>query len=389
MAKTEQLSLLPPNLEVSKARNVRDDFNFCRLALFVSSDKKAERFRDIEQRYSVDVGGDSFEAVWEVRHDAKLGLPGSFDRDVWLGIMEIVQEQTAAGRKPVPEIIELGSLREFLRRIGKNDGGKFTAKLKESIKRLTRTTCFTERSYNCPSTGGYLELVKPLHLIEECAFKGDKTPTGEMVHSTWIKLGDYVRKNLESGYIALLDLHYIRALDGEFSKQLVPFLSYRFWLASQRGRDFVSVGWEELATYLAASGWENLARAKQRLEGPVRELIHRKYIAANSEWNGDRFVFWMGDKFIDELQERLQAREHYKSWIASQSSQRQLKLLPNTVEVRTRISEEDQRQSVLMRQAIKIGVLHQQPDTALLTSNGWTVEDALSLARTISRKAIG
>jgi hypothetical protein len=383
MTVTEQLTLIPTS---EKWKPVRDDFNFCRLALFVSSDKKADRFRDIEQRYSVDVNGNTFEAIWEVRHDSKLGLPGTFDRDVWLGIMEIVQEQTESGRKPVPEIIELGSLRDFLRRIGKNSGGKYTGKLKESIKRLTRTTCFTEKSYNCPSSGGYLQLLKPLHLIEECAFRGEKTSAGEVTHSTWIKLGDYVRRNLESGYIALLDVHYIRGLAGEFSKQLVPFLSYRFWLASQRGRDFISVSWEELATYLAACGWENLARAKQRLDHPVRELIEQKYIAASSQWHGDKFIFLMGDKFIDELQDRLQAKEHYKAWLTGKHSSKQLSFLPQPVEVRKPISADDQRQAILVRQAIRVGILHQQPDTAQLVAHGWAVEDVLSLARTMSRK---
>lgn len=373
-----------------KWKPVRDDFNFCRLALFVSSDKNKDRYRDIEQRYSVDVGGKVFEAVWEVRHDAKLGLPGTFDRDVWLGIMEIVQELTEAGKKPIPEVIEIGSMREFLRRIGKSDGGKFTAKLRESIKRLARTTCYTEKSYNCPSSGGYLQLLKPLHLIEECAFKGEKNSAGEVVHSSWIKLGDYVRRNLESGYIALLDVNYIRSLDGEFSKQLIPFLSYRFWLASQRGRDFITIHWEELAVYLAASGWDCAWRAKQRLEQPIRELIERKYIAGSSQWQDDKFVFWMGDKFIDELQDRLQAKEHYKNWLAGKQNNKQLQLLPAaTVDVRKRISQEEERQAVLTRQAIRVGILHQQPDTALLVSCGWAVEDVMSLARTLSRQTRG
>lgn len=387
MSVSNQLTILSET-EAEKWRPVRDDFNFCRLALFVSSDKRAERFRDIEQRYVVDVNGATFEAVWEVRHDPKLGLPGTFDRDVWLGIMEIVQEATDAGRKPVPELIELGSLRDFLRRIGKNSGGKYTAKLKESIKRLARTTCFTEKSYNCPSSGGYLQLLKPLHLIEECTFRGEVGSSGESSHTTSIKLGDYVRRNLESGYIALLDVHYIRTLDGEFSKQLVPFLSYRFWLASQRGRDFVSVDWEELKTYLAASGWDSLVRAKQRLEHPIRELVERNYISESSEWSGRKFVFWMGDKFIDELQDRLQAREHYKAWISNQTRTKQLTLLPKAaaVEVRKVHGAEAEKQAVLTRQAIRVGILHQKPDTSQLTKYGWTVEDVFSLARTMSRR---
>jgi len=79
---TTQLRLVQPD----RWQPVRDDFNFCRLAFFVAGDKVALRFRDIEQKYIVETNGQKFEALWEVRHDSKLGLPGGFDRDVWLGI---------------------------------------------------------------------------------------------------------------------------------------------------------------------------------------------------------------------------------------------------------------------------------------------------------------
>jgi hypothetical protein len=149
-------------------RPVRDDFNFCRLALFVSSDKKADRFRNIRQTFDVKQGGKTFQVVWEVRHDAELGLPSTFDRDVWLGLMDLIQEATDGGRKPIPDIIEIPSLTQFLKRIGKkSDGGKWTLRVKESIKRLCLTTCVTEKAFNCPSDGGYLSLscFRPLHLI--------------------------------------------------------------------------------------------------------------------------------------------------------------------------------------------------------------------------------
>lgn len=277
-------------------------------------------------------------------------------------------------------------MREFLRRLGKSDGGKFTSKVKESIKRLTRTTCFTEKSYNCPSSGGYLQLLKPIHLIEECAFKGEKSGQhGDVVQSTWIRLGEYVRRNLESSYIALLDVQFIRQLKGEFSKQLIPFLSYRFWLASQRGRDYVVVDWEELSVYLAASGWGNLTRAKQRLEQPLNELTERGYIAESTRWNDGKLIITIGEKFIEELQDRLQAKDVYAAWVSTNRT-KQLKLIPGSsaVEVRKKnFSSEEIRQNVLTRQAIKVGLLHQQPDTALLSQHGWCIEDVFSLVKTL------
>ncbi len=383
-----QLRLFDEPLE--KWQPVRDDFNFCRLALFVAGDKRTDRFRDLEQKYTVELNGQIFQAIWEVRHDSKLGLPGPFDRDVWFGIMEIINEQTDGGKKPIPDSIAIGSSREFLKRIGKKSGGgNWMLKLKESIQRLTVTTCLTRKAFNCPTDGGYLHLLTPIHLIEECAFKGEPDGAGGVNESTWIRLGSYVRKNLDSGYIALLDVRYIRDLSGEITKLLIPFLSYRFWLAVQRGRDSVSVHWQELANYLAAIGWDNLIRAKQRLKQPVAELIEHKYIDSSSTWSGDYFVFRVGDKFLDELRNRLNAKEQYKNWVQGKQAVKQLQLLPkipNSNSAPRPSTDADEKEIVLTRQAIRLALLNQAPDFALLGKHGWTKEDVESLATELKAK---
>jgi hypothetical protein len=73
------------------------------------------------------------------------------------------------------------------------------------------------RAYNCPSDGGYLSLGKVFHLISEWGFKGETTKEGTMCESNWIKLGDYVRKNLETGSISLIDVGFVRRLSKGFS----------------------------------------------------------------------------------------------------------------------------------------------------------------------------
>jgi len=363
-------------------RPVRDDFNFCRLALFVSSDKKADRFRNIRQTFDVTHRGQTFQVVWEVRHDAELGLPSTFDRDVWLGLMDLIQETTDGGKKPIPEVIEIASLTEFLKRIGKkSDGGRETQRVKQSIKRLCFTTCVTERAFNCPSDGGYLTLLKPLHLIEECAFRGEADKNGGFHEKTWIKLGEFVRKNLDSGYIALLDVRFVQTLKSELAKQLYSYLSYRFWLAVQRGRDYTSEDWTSLGAYLATSGWDTLVRAKQRLSVPLAELVRSKYIDQASDWSGEEFVFKIGEKFIDELRNRLQARELYRQWIEGQSRVQQLTVLPRPSVTPAAITDEDERESVIMRQAIRLLFCRQAPDTGLLARHGWTVQDVESMAQ--------
>lgn len=391
-AQTRQLSIFSNQQQVQTEedewRPIRDDFNFCRLPLFSLADQKRDRFRNIRHRYQVEVNGRTIDATWEVRHDAELGLPSTFDRDVW---WEICARYSECQRSQADDsgVVWLGALPEFLRSMGKkSDGGNMIARVKESIKRLTVTTCLTEKAFNCPSSGGYLHLMKPIHLIEECAFKGDPDGKGGHYEQSWIKLGEYVRNNLKSGYIALLDVKYIRSLKGELTKQLYPFLSYRFWLAVQRGRDYTSVHWQELANYLAVTGWTSHTRAKQRMTKAISELKEGRYIDETSDWQGDKFLFRIGDQFIDELKNRMKAKEQYRLWIEGKNRIKQLTVLPRPVAPDVPLSDTDEREAALVRQAIRINQLKQQPDIELLKRYGWTAQDALSFAAQLKNKDV-
>lgn len=383
----KQLSIFNPPEETAPDANwrpIRDDFNFCRLPLFALADQKRDRFRNIRHTYPVEKDGKVFHATWEVRHDAELGLPSTFDRGVWWELCARFTE-TLRDSGDDSGLIALGSFSDFLRSIGiKSDGGNMTARLKESIKRLTVTTCVTEKAYNCPTSGGYLQLVKGLHLIDEYAFKGEPDGNGGVYEQSWVRLGEYVRQNLKSGYIALLDVKFIRSLKGELAKQLYPFLAYRFWLAVQRGRDYTSVHWEELANYLAVTGWNSLTRAKQRLSAALVELKQADYIDSSSDWNEEKLIFRIGDRFIDELKNRMKAKDQYRAWVEGRKSVRQLSVLPRPAAPRPAITDADERESVLIRQAIRFHQLKQEPDLALLARYGWTIQDLHSFAGSMS-----
>lgn len=369
---------------------VRDDFNFCRLALFAAADKRADRFRDIKQQFTVKADGKSFTATWEVRHDPVLGLLGSFDRDVWNGMLELALVRAVTlpnGKKRYPDRIDLGSCKGFLKRIGKPESGKYVAMLQESIRRLLKTICFSEKAFNVPDSGGYLSVLENMSLLTRAGFKGDPAGDGKVHETTWVELGEHVRLNLEGGYIALIDAQYVRQLKGELTKHLYPLLSYRFWLAAQRGRDFHQAHWEELRDYLAVSGWDTLSRAKKRLKAAFLELKAQEYIDESSDWNSDSYFFKVGKKFIDELSTRLNAKEQYKSWREGKRTVNQLRLL-SVSEFRNpiKVTSEDERESALTRQAIRIGLFNQDPDLSILQKHGWTLEDARSLAESIRQK---
>lgn len=276
-------------------RALRNDFNLSRLPYFITSHDADNRLRDIY--FELNADGDGEKSIWEVQH-SRLGLPGSFDRDVWLGILEIINETTDGGKGPCPEFVDLGTLRGFLRRIGKSgNGGKDIAMLKEAVERMARTMCVSRKSFKCPSAGGYLG--KVFQLIDGWGFIGDDDGKGSTVEMNFVQINSYVRKNLESGYIALLDVKYLRSLKTEIAKQLYQLLSYLFWKAARNDRQHCSLHWKHLANYLGVTSWDSLSRAKKRLKPALDELVCRKYLSQYS-WDGQCLILFAGAKYEQE-----------------------------------------------------------------------------------------
>ena len=192
------------------------------------------------------------EAVsWEVQHNQRLGLPGSFDHDVWIGILLKIAELTNNRSVSCPEVIEIDSFSSFLRLIDKKVGGYNIATLKESIERLAVTNCVSKKSFNCPSAGGYLG--KVFQLIDGWGFIGESDGNGGVYERNFVQLNTFIRKNLDSGYITLVDLKLLHELKTEIAKQLYQLLSYRFWQAGTKKRSYWTVTWQHLAKYLAVT----------------------------------------------------------------------------------------------------------------------------------------
>lgn len=276
-------------------RALRNDFNLSRLPYFITAHDSGNRQRDIYFELSPDTDGEK--AIWEVQH-SRLGLPGSFDRDVWLGILEIINEATNGGNSGCPEFVDLGTLRGFLRRIGKSgNGGKDIAMLKEAIERMARTMCVSRKSYKCPTAGGYLG--KVFQLIDGWGFIGEEDGKGRSHEINFVQINAYVRKNLDSGYIALLDVKYLRSLKTEIAKQLYQLLSYLFWKAASKDRNHCSLPWQHLANYLGITSWDSMSRAKKRLKPALDELVKREYLSSYA-WDRDRIVFFAGKKYEEE-----------------------------------------------------------------------------------------
>lgn len=293
---------------------VKWDFNLSRLPYFAPGQKKADRFRDLVIRETIkQPDGNTIEVSWEVRHDHYLGLPSGFDRDVWIGILQAVNEVTENGKGAIPDQIDIGPVYRFLKRIGKGTDGRNIKMLRESIERLATTGCLSKGSFNCPSSGGYVYMGEVFHLIRAWGFKGEPKTGGGVHETNFVILDPLIKKNLDSFYVSILRVDFMRGLKGEITKLLYPLLSYRFWKARQNKESGWRVHWRELVSYIALKGVGSLKRAKDRLKGAFEELTLKEYISDESAWDGDYYTFYPGAEYVREHQQKVLARDNYQA----------------------------------------------------------------------------
>jgi hypothetical protein len=110
-------------------------------------DKRADRSLAIDTRETVKVNGKEIERRWCVKPDAEYGMPGPFERDVLLAIYEIAYEMYLSKGLQVPELMQLGTMSAFVRRLGMTNCGKNASAVKVALKRLVHTTCKSENSF--------------------------------------------------------------------------------------------------------------------------------------------------------------------------------------------------------------------------------------------------
>ena len=294
-------------------QQVKWDFNLSRLPYFVAAKTKSDRFRCLELAEEIEKDGTIIRSEWQVIHNPRLGLPSSFDRDVWIGILQTVVEATENGKRAVPERIDLGTAYAFLQRIDKPINGKYRKMLKDSIERLATTGCVTKGAFNCPSSGGYLYLGEAFHLIRSWGFKGEPKTGGGVHETNFVILDPLIRKNLDSFYVSILRVDFMRNLKGEITKLLYPLLAYRFWRARQSKNSGWRVHYSELVSYIALKGIDSLKRAKDTLKPALKELIRKEYISDESFWDGAYYTFYPGLDYVREHQQKVLAKDNYRA----------------------------------------------------------------------------
>jgi hypothetical protein len=266
-------------------------------------DKHADKSIGIDTREFVKVNGKELERRWCVKPDAEYGMPGPLERDVLLAIYEIAYESYLSKGLEVPELMHLGTMSHFVKRLGMTYCGKNAAAVKLALKRLVHTTCKSENSFFDKSKN--LFVTEAFQLLRAVGISGEADGNGGFIEQSFVRFDDRIRNNLNARYLMVIDLLYMRSLKSDIVKHLYPILSHWFWRTSQDTHWRVQYQW--LAQHLGIKVWDKLWRAKQQLQAANEELKEKNYLA-HFHWDGWDLLYFPGDVYKGEQLRRQHAK---------------------------------------------------------------------------------
>ncbi len=265
---------------------------------FFLLDRHADRFKPIEYVYSVIENGKATTRGWNVQPHFKYGLPGPFDRDVTTVIYEIVNDNYFSKNLLVPETMPIGTFRDFAERMGIAISGQNLAAIKESLKRLMNTLATCEETFFDNKKHRYISI--SFRLLAAVGVAGEDDGNSGKHEQNFVVFDQHILRNLNTGYVMVVDVDRLRMLKTNIAKQLYAHLAYRFYCENQAGDNHWPADYEWLTIHLGIKRWTELWRAKQQLHDAHEELKTLGYIA-NYRWDGWRILYrpgpvWQGEQ---------------------------------------------------------------------------------------------
>ncbi len=272
---------------------------------FFVLDRHADRFKPIEYVTSSIENDKAITRGWWVEPHSKYGMPGALDRDVTVVIYEIVAE-TFSKDIPVPKIMPIGSMREFLERMGLTATGPNMKAVKDSLRRLAHTLCTCEETFFDNKKKRYICVT--FRLLQGFGFAGESDGNGGKHDENFVVFDEAILSNLNTGYVMVIDVDNVRKLKTDIAKQLYAHLSYRFYCTTTGGATQWAVDYPWLAVHLGITNLADLWRAKAQLKEAHEELKSAGYIA-HYQWDGWRIIYRPGEVWKGEQLRRQSGKQ--------------------------------------------------------------------------------
>ncbi len=210
-------------------------------------------------------------------------LPGAFDHDVWLVLMDLWDEQGRADNGKV--YFKIG---DICRRLTIDfTSGNNLKRVVSSISRLKRTIIESKNAYYSMETSKYVS--HSVNLLDSAYTETKKGKSRKIDDLCYVVISKFVLDNLKRDYTAKINRRLYQQLSLGFSKRISNLITYRKQVKNEYGSfDFAL---DELASKLPISGKAYPSKVLERLRPTIKELEKKGLFSCEViDVNGEKYI---------------------------------------------------------------------------------------------------
>lgn len=284
---------------------VKVEKNLTSLGFFTPSSKKIKNAKAKMISFTRVIEGKRVEAKVTIAPAALYGLPITADQDKYIALQKIINDLKQ-------ELGEIGnpirfSTAELLRLLGKRiRTGKNYDDVGEWLKRMTSTAIVSEGAVYY--AGRKTWATDTFHVFERSVSFGRELPDGTIADKNYVWLSEWQIENINSNHFLAIDHDMYKRLKNHIAKALVPLL--QIWLYASREAKSFEKRYDELCQLLNIRQYLHRSKIEEKLGPGLDELKHYHYITdweieQTSDEKAYKVIFYHGDKFHRDLQQRL------------------------------------------------------------------------------------
>jgi hypothetical protein len=324
------MKIMPETTTVllSEEHSGRDEMNLAGnpFALLQAASRAGQTFIMNEWERTLP-NGKIVKAVWNVKGDSVLGLPGPTEELLYLVLLQLTRESAGEGATSAewPQKV-MFSRYDVLSRMGLGDRSRDYNELKNAFYRLQSVSIQAENSFHDPRTGSPHKAIG-FSILNDFALndepRGRKSKTQSNIPLSWFEWNKVLFDSFLAGNVRSLALDFVLSLDLPTTRRLFRFLDMMRGSGPYYNREFI-IGLFKLRDRLGMTGYKYASKIKEKLNPALEELVARDYLKGfeyQSGKSGELIVFRFGNA-VEVLSAKIEqggAEQDSNSTIPQQS----------------------------------------------------------------------
>lgn len=210
--------------------------------------------------------GHVLEQSWVVRAATGRGLPGRFDQDVYVALLQLIDE------KGLPDDGWLSfSMYEIVQLMGRGHSGRDYRQIKDSLLRLASTQIDSNNAFYHGGRKKYI--TDSFSLLSQVTLSEYEDPDGHNSDRNAVLLSDYFLESYQANYLKNIDSRFYWSLSSPIAKRL-----YRLIDKKRGGRMTWQAGLFSLKDRIPLSDYKYSSKIKEKLAPAHAELIANEFL---------------------------------------------------------------------------------------------------------------